>query len=60
MSTSIKGLNPLQTKFSINGKLAVLTYGTADKSVINLKYSQELTEQEDKDFKIYLNDFDII
>jgi len=60
MSTSIKSLNALKTKFSVNGKLAVLTYSSADKTKRNIIYSKGLTEQEDKDFKSHLKSFNII
>ena len=60
MCTHIKPLNALKTKFSINGKLAVIKYSSADKKSKNIEYSMGLTEQEDVDFKKYLDDYKII
>ncbi len=54
MSTYIKPLNVLKTKFTINGKLAVLTYSSADKTKRNIVYSKKLTEKENQHFKEYL------
>ena len=59
MSTQIKSINQSETKFSINGILAVIQYCSAG-TVSGIKYSKELSEQENKDFKQYLNDYDII
>ncbi|MEK0369711.1 MAG: hypothetical protein QQN55_00950 [Nitrosopumilus sp.] len=59
MSTKIKPINQSETKFSINGILAVLQYCSKG-NVSGIKYSQELSDQEDKDFKQYLIDYDII
>ena len=60
MATTIKTLNALQTKFSINGKLAVVEYTSADKKSKLVKYSKGLTEQENDDFKSHLNSLNII
>jgi len=53
-------MNALNTKFSINGKLAVLKYSSADKKTKNITYSKQLTHQEDLDFKSHLEGLKII
>lgn len=48
-------------KYSVNGKLAVITFGGLDVSPrAFIKYSSELTEHESKIFKGYLADNKII
>ena len=60
MCTTIKSLNKTNTKFSINGKLAVVKYSSADKKSKVINYSDGLTHQEDLDFKSHLNSLNII
>lgn len=61
MSTFLKSLNKQNTKFSINGKLAVLTIGGSYIAPrVLIKYSSELTDKEMKDFKSHLGILKII
>jgi len=51
--TTIKCFNKQNTKFAINGKLAVIRYGPG-KKVLNISYNIGLTQKEDEDFKGHL------
>ena len=57
--TFIKSINKQKTRFSVNGKLAVLRYGP-NKLIQNISYSKELTEQEEIKFKDHLRDIEKI
>ena len=60
MATTIKSVNKENTRFTINGKLAVVEYTSADKKSKLIRYSKGLTEQESVDFKSHLRALNII